>query len=643
MKISKFGLVGFIIFILSIIVSSLMSAISFPILYAILMEAFVTLHMTFFVLIPISKVLDQTDSKKMFWKIFWLRVAILMFNNIFISTSIALIDFNMVFIGAFIIIPILSIKKKKNSTQIPSTTQSVTNTEAILACSKCGNSLQPNHQFCINCGEPIVKVENVPQPTQVSKVPVSPSSFDPIYKLSENMMVDAFINREIIKAGINPADKLIPEDILKRKKVFNIIFCLLLFIYISLIFFHFPIYTYIIGLVLLIIFYSITRNYNLLKYLRKQVKARPSEKISNIVMNAKMSFVTDNSRKIFITSICLAVVLPMIIFFEPKILYEKMENGYGVRFYAFGLTNFTSATIPDTHKGEPIVSLRGNAFSNMFLLKQVTLPNSITEIRGQAFKNNISLKQVNLPDKLESLGGGAFYNCISLSSIEIPDTVTHIGGEAFYNAARLESIILPSKLEEIRGSTFENCSSLKSVIIPDTVTRIGGHAFHGCSSLAKVEFTENSKLEEIGSSAFRDCDELYQITIPTGVYINDRAFKESPTRVKKFGEIDYGNLINSQNYQYNGYLYMHINETQTINQYRKDAQLQNANISLVAITNKNNLNIFTLKYEDENGEIIFDLSVTASSKIINEKLAVEVASDYAFKYGNSVSINTYYN
>jgi hypothetical protein len=81
-----------------------------------------------------------------------------------------------------------------------------------------------------------------------------------------------------------------------------------------------------------------------------------------------------------------------------------MDGGYGVRYYAFGLTNFISATIPEEHNGKPVISLRGNTFSNMFFLKEVKLPDTITEIRGQAFKNCISLKSVNIPKNLEYLG-----------------------------------------------------------------------------------------------------------------------------------------------------------------------------------------------------------------------------------------------
>lgn len=99
------------------------------------------------------------------------------------------------------------------------------------------------------------------------------------------------------KAEFDINSKLIPSDVLKRKNILNVIFAVLLFVYISLIFFHFPIATYIVGLIILIAFFFITRKYNLVKYIKKELKSRPSEKISNVVMSVKSSLVPDNIKK----------------------------------------------------------------------------------------------------------------------------------------------------------------------------------------------------------------------------------------------------------------------------------------------------------------------------------------------------------
>lgn len=84
---------------------------------------------------------------------------------------------------------------------------------------------------------------------------------------------------------------------LRRKTILNILFALLLFFYVSMIFFHFPIAAYAIGLVILVVFRILTGRYKLMNYLKKEVKSRPQEKISNIVMQVQTSLVPDYSSK----------------------------------------------------------------------------------------------------------------------------------------------------------------------------------------------------------------------------------------------------------------------------------------------------------------------------------------------------------
>ena len=424
--------------------------------------------------------------------------------------------------------------------------QSTTGTN--LKCKNCGGNIKVTDKFCGNCGQPCnpskQNTEIVDPPIQ--KKIVTKANFDSMYNLTESQLLEEFINRQLSKLQIDKNSKVIPASLLKRKQILNILFVLLLFIYIILIFFHFPLLTYLIGLILLIVLFKYTRNYNMLKYLKKQIQERPSEKITNIIMNVQTTFVPNKTKPIFIVGIVAAIILPLIIFAKPITFYEKMDNGYGVRFYTFGLTNFKTVNIPETYKGEEIVSIRGNVFANMPFLEEVNLPNSITEIRGKAFKNDISLTKINIPDSLEYLGGSAFYNCSSLRSVKLPDTLTYMGGETFYNAYSLENIELSKNLQEIRGNTFEECSSLISIDIPDSVTRIGGHAFYGASRLSEVNITENSNLEEIGSSAFRECSSLLSIRVPKQTYINSRAFKNSPTSIYYYDEYsDTGNTWNN--------------------------------------------------------------------------------------------------
>lgn len=567
-KLMKNILIMSILFLPTIVVASNGES-DFPVGFALVMEAFVSIHMSVFVLKPLSEMFSKDNSKKTFWTLFSIRAIVLIFYDFFITPSIAIFDFFSVFIGAFAIVPISALITKTNinsrSNQVINNTNNInispTNTNQIngieLKCVKCNSVLKITDKFCRNCGTPFDQNNVVVSENNNSSIPIPqkekiiPSNFDSIYSLSEGMMIEEFIKKELVKAGIDNSMKLVPNDILKRKNILNTIFSLLVFVYISLIFFHFPIYTYVFGLIILFIFYKITRKYNLIKYLTKQIKERPGEKISNIVMNVKNTFVNDSSKSIFIVSILVAISLPLIIFFTPKIIYEKTNGGYAVRYYIYGLTNFKSASIQEMHNNEPVVSLRGNTFSNMPFLESVILPNTIVEIRGQAFKNCYKLKKINIPNKLEYLGGGSFYNAKSIKNIELPDTLTYLGGESFYGATSLEYVKLSNNLTEIRGDSFEYCTSLKKITIPDNVTRIGGHAFYGDSNLSEVQLTSNSKLNEIGSSAFRQCSSLYSITIPRTTYVNERAFKESPTNIQYFNVNE--SYYNTSNYNYDSY------------------------------------------------------------------------------------------
>ena len=99
------------ILLMPTIVSAKDNSSGFPLYAALLMEAFITIHMSLFVFKPLSAIIGKEDSKKAFWKMFFARIVFLIFFNL-ITTVTALIDFFAVFIGAFIVVPTLAAIKK---------------------------------------------------------------------------------------------------------------------------------------------------------------------------------------------------------------------------------------------------------------------------------------------------------------------------------------------------------------------------------------------------------------------------------------------------------------------------------------------------------------------------------------------------
>lgn len=307
---------------------------------------------------------------------------------------------------------------------------------------------------------------------------------------SDDDLLDLIIEDELKKINIDKRYNL--NNIFKKKLIATIIFSFINFIFLASIFFHFPFYKYILEIINIIVYIHFMRKFNIVNYLKKEIKSRPTENISYIIS----SMVTGNicyinNILVSFVLISFSFVIACFTFYNPHILYEKVDGGYYVRFYTAGITNYETVTIPETYKDESVIGIRGNVFKDMIFLKEVSLPETIEVIRGSAFKNCSSLEKINLPNKIT----------------------------------------------EIKGNTFEGCSSLKSINIPDSVTRIGGHAFYGNYSLSSVSISKNSKLSEIGSSAFRRCSSLKTITIPKNTSVNERAFKESPTIVNRYGGI----------------------------------------------------------------------------------------------------------
>lgn len=388
-------------------------------------------------------------------------------------------------------------------------------------CKSCMHFFKIGEQVCPNCGHEVVSPSSIILMNKIPELTIKPNNSEtantvavsnvaasattpPVVStvqyasksdynnnysaMSEDALLKDFIQKELVKFNMSDLKKQLPKSVYRKKLLLNILFIILLFFFNVLIFFHFDLYIYIVYAIILIILFILTKKFNIMNFYVKEIKSRPSEKISNIVLSSKNDFVSDKSRFILLIGFLLCIFIPAVYFREPRIFYEHRENGYVVRFYTLGLTGNEKAVIPDTYNDEPVVEIRGNVFKNMFLLKEVELPDTVTEIRGSTFENDISLEKVKLPSNLVRIGASAFKNCKSLQSIEIPYKVT----------------------------------------------RIAAHAFRGCSSLNEVVMSEYSQLKEIGSSAFRDCRNLKEIRLPNTTIVNQRAFKNSGTSITRF-------------------------------------------------------------------------------------------------------------
>lgn len=321
-------------------------------------------------------------------------------------------------------------------------------------------------------------------------------------------VVNAIILNEISKYTNENPSKATTAPIEKKKNITIGISAGISLIFIVLSqFFHWGIFlTAVLVGINLLVCYMFTKDMSLCNNLKKEVKARPDEPIENIVANASVEICKSKGTLRKGVYIGLVGVLPLGMFGQSHIFYETAPDGKYVRYYMDGVfSGETDIVIPETIDGMVVKGIRGDAFKGTNITS-ISLPNTIDTIRGHAFEDCAELREINLPENLEYIGGYAFSGC-----------------------RKIRNITLPEKITEIHGNTFMYCTNLESVIINEGVTVIGGSAFRNCRSLDQVVLPHS--LKEIHSSAFRDCPKLREVEVPADCVIDNRAFKNSPTKI----------------------------------------------------------------------------------------------------------------
>ena len=154
-------------------------------------------------------------------------------------------------------------------------------------------------------------------------------------------------------------------------------------------------------------------------------------------------------------------------------------------------------------------------FRNCRNLKNIAIPENVTEIPNGTFINCSSLAAITIPQGVGEIGSNAFYGCSSLTSIEIPEGVKYLYEQVFYGCTALESVKLPQNLLQIGKNCFYNCGALSDISLPSSIEIIGEGAFYNCENLASP--TLPTSLRTLVKSAFQYCRNITTIVLPDGV------------------------------------------------------------------------------------------------------------------------------
>ena len=152
------------------------------------------------------------------------------------------------------------------------------------------------------------------------------------------------------------------------------------------------------------------------------------------------------------------------------------DDTYGV-FSGNGAKKAAVINIPATYKDKKVTQIMTNAFKDLSMLQQITIPSTITKIGQNAFMGCSSLDNLVFSENLTTIDDNAFRNCTSLSEFTFPDNLKIIGEYTFYG-----------------------CTHLTSVTIPESVTKIGKYSFYS-TSLTAVDLQNKSwKLQSVNDA-----------------------------------------------------------------------------------------------------------------------------------------------
>lgn len=146
-------------------------------------------------------------------------------------------------------------------------------------------------------------------------------------------------------------------------------------------------------------------------------------------------------------------------------------------------------TVPERIGGYQVISVGYQAFAACDWLKQVILPDCITDFEEQCFCNNQNLETVNYPASLRKIGNFAFRDCTSFNNGHIPGNVKDIG-EAFENTG-IEELVLGEGVERVDIDAFTHCLKLKKIHIPSTLISIM-ESFHDLPNIEQIEVAEGN-------------------------------------------------------------------------------------------------------------------------------------------------------
>lgn len=215
---------------------------------------------------------------------------------------------------------------------------------------------------------------------------------------------------------------------------------------------------------------------------------------------------------------------------------------------ASSVENVTFAVNTETGEVKGVEKIGISAFDGCSSLRELVLPETVTEVLQGAFANEGALVKADMSRaaSLKKWDKESFKEDTALAEVILPTAggITAIPDGAFAGCTSLtgENLKIPKNIVTITANAFKE-SGLKKLYIPNQVTTIGASAFEACKNLEDVHISNN--ISSISQSTFKNCEKLEKVEIPVKVtQIGTNAFYGSGLKdVYIFGDPEIGGGI----------------------------------------------------------------------------------------------------
>lgn len=177
----------------------------------------------------------------------------------------------------------------------------------------------------------------------------------------------------------------------------------------------------------------------------------------------------------------------------------------GLRIYNGTLLHYSGVrdklVVPAEYDGEPVTEIAAGAFSGNHFIKEVSLPDTITEIPVNAFRECPNLEKVSGLN-ISDIGANAFRDDVSLTALEFGDAPETLGAYAFSGCTALTELSF-SGISELPDGLCSGCTALESAEFPNAAI-LYDDVFLGCTMLTEIRIPWE-KVTEIGNNALSKC------------------------------------------------------------------------------------------------------------------------------------------